>query len=69
MENLASHRGIDKAGFRRVADLLVTCKLDQRLAWIEDYPGVPESLVAETRRVFLDDRHQVWLDSSSPAPR
>ena len=69
LENVASHRGIDRAGFRRVADLLVARQSAQRLAWIQGYPGVPENLVAQVRRAFLDDREKVWLDASSQAPR
>lgn len=53
MDNLPSQRGIDRAGFTRVADLLISREGGQRVLRLEGYPGVPESLVIEARRVFL----------------
>lgn len=52
-DNLPSQQGIDRAGFMRVADLLIGQEIDQRSMWLEGYPGVPESLVSEARRVYL----------------
>lgn len=52
-DNAPSQRGIDRAGFLRVADLLVLMEERQRVMWIEGYPGVADALVSEARRVFL----------------
>ena len=67
MDNLASQRGIARAGFHYVADLVVEQVLPLRMAWVQGRPGVPEKLVAEARRVFLGNRDQVWLDAVSLA--
>jgi GNAT superfamily N-acetyltransferase len=69
LENLPSQRGIARAGFFHVADLLVERVLAMRLAWVVGRPGAPESLVAEARRVFLDNRDQVWRNALSSALR
>jgi hypothetical protein len=53
LDNTPSQRGIDRAGFLRVADLLLLREGGQRVMWLEGYPGVPESLVGEARRVLL----------------
>ncbi len=66
-ENLASQRGIARAGFRRVADLVVARVLALRLVWVLGYPGVPGPVVAEARRAFLGDRDKVWLTALSSA--
>jgi len=66
-DNLPSQRGIARAGFHPVADLVVARGSAQRIAWLTGWPGVPENLVAEARRVFLDNRERVWLDALSPA--
>ncbi len=67
LANLPSQRGIARAGFCHVADLLIERVLAMRLAWVQGRPGVPESLVAEARRVFLDDRDRAWLNALSSA--
>jgi ribosomal protein S18 acetylase RimI-like enzyme len=67
--NLPSQRGIARAGFRHVADLLIERVLAMRLAWVQGLPGTPEPLVAEARRVFLDNRDQLWLQALSAARR
>jgi hypothetical protein len=54
-ENVASQRGIARAGFHSVADLVITHGPTRRLVFIKSHPGAPESLVAEARRVFLGD--------------
>ena len=66
-ENLASQRGIARAGFLRVADIGVARVLALRMVWVKGLPGVPESLVAEARRVFLNDRDRIWLNAPSVA--
>jgi ribosomal protein S18 acetylase RimI-like enzyme len=68
-DNLPSQRGIARAGFRHVADLLIERVLAMRLAWVQGRPGVPMPLVAEARRVFLDNRDQVWLEAISASSR
>ena len=54
--NVASHRGIARAGFRSIADLLVARDPGLHQYWAKGKPGVPESLVAEARRVYLGNR-------------
>jgi hypothetical protein len=65
LENLPSQRGIARAGFRPVADMVVARVLAMRLVWVQGRPGVPESLIAEARRAFLDNRDKVWLSALS----
>ena len=73
-DNLPSQRGIARAGFRAVADIAVARALAVRLVWVQGRPGVPDDVVAEARRVFLDNRDSVWLravqhlQSSRPEP-
>jgi hypothetical protein len=65
LDNVASQRGIARAGFRRVADLVVARVLALRMVWVRSWPGVPENLVAEARRAFLGNRDGVWLAALS----
>lgn len=65
LENVASQRGIARAGFLPVADLIVARALALRRVWVQGRPGVPESLVAEARRAFLGDRDRVWLEAAA----
>ena len=67
LENVPSQRGIARAGFHRVADVLVARVLTLRQVWVQGYPGVPESLVSEARRAFLDNRDKVWLNALAAA--
>jgi ribosomal protein S18 acetylase RimI-like enzyme len=67
LENVASQRGIARAGFRRVADLVVARVLAMRLVWVQGHPGVPDHLVAQARRAFLGDRDKAWLSAVSTA--
>ena len=67
LDNEASQRGIARAGFHHVADLVISRVLAMRLAWVQGLPGIPETLVADARRVFLDNRDQVWLAALSTA--
>jgi predicted acetyltransferase len=62
-DNIASQRGIARAGFRRIADLVVERVLALRQVWVQRHPDVPDHLVAEARRVFLNDRDKVWLNA------
>jgi len=67
LDNVASQRGIDRAGFHRVANLVIRRLLALRQVQVQSLPGVPESLVAEARRAFLGNRHGVWLATLSAA--
>ena len=58
--NIPSQRGIARAGFTYVADLVVARVLTLRQVWVQGRPEVPDNLVAEARRVFLNDRDKVW---------
>ncbi len=61
MDNVASQRGIARAGFRPIADMVLARVFAMRLVWVQGRPGVPEGTVAEARRAFLDNRDSVWL--------
>lgn len=63
LENIASQRGMTRAGFHHVADLVIERVLAMRQVWVTGLPGVPESIVAEARRAFLNNRDKVWLPS------
>jgi len=69
LDNQASQRGIVRAGFHPVADLLVERVLGLRLVWAEGHPEVPAGWVAEARRVYLGDREQVWRGAPLAAHR
>ena len=60
-DNVASQRGIARAGFQQVADLVVARVLALRSVWVQGRPNVPDGLVAEARRAFLNNRDKVWL--------
>jgi len=55
-DNVASHRGIARVGFRSIADLLEVRGSGLHQFWAQGKPGVPESLVAEARRVYRENR-------------
>ena len=65
LENTASQKGIARAGFHHVADLIIERVLAMRQVWVAGLPGVPESIVAEARRAFLNDRDKVWQNAVS----
>jgi len=67
LENTVSQRGISRAGFIHVADLVVARVLALRQVWVQGLPDIPENLVAEARRAFLNNRDQVWLTAPSSA--
>ncbi len=62
LDNVPSQRGIARAGFTHVADLVVARVLTLRQVWVVGLPDVPESIVGEARRAFLNDRDKVWLN-------
>ena len=64
-DNLASQKGMSKAGFHHVADLAIERVLAMRQVWVMGLPGVPESIVIEARRAFLNDRDKVWTNAIS----
>jgi hypothetical protein len=65
MENMPSQQGIARAGFHHVADLLIERVLAIRQVWVQGQLGVPEHIVSEARRAFLNDRDKVWLNAGS----
>jgi ribosomal protein S18 acetylase RimI-like enzyme len=67
LDNDASQRGIARAGFRPVADLVMARVSARRRVWVEGRPGVSPGLIAEARRAFLDGRDQAWLAARPPA--
>ena len=64
-DNVVSQKGIARAGFHHVADLVIERVLAMRQVWVMGLPGVPESIVAEARRAFLNDRDKAWLNAMS----
>jgi hypothetical protein len=65
LDNIPSQKGIVRAGFRHVADLVIERVLAMRQVWVTGLPDVPESIVTEARRAFLNDRDKVWLNTMS----
>jgi len=65
LDNIPSQKGIARAGFHHVADLVIERVVAMRQVWVVGLPDVPESIVAEARRAFLNDRDKVWLNVSS----
>jgi hypothetical protein len=64
-ENKPSQQGMSRAGFHHVADLVVARVLAMRQVWVQGQPGVPEPIVAEARRAFLNDRDKIWKTIAS----
>jgi ribosomal protein S18 acetylase RimI-like enzyme len=64
LENVASQRGIARAGFRQVGYLLVSQVNTKRMMWIQGAQGVPDRLIREAKRVFLDGVDRVWMAAS-----
>ena len=67
--NTASQLGILRAGFHHVADLEVHRVLALRQVWVYGDLNVPATIVAEVRRIFLNDRDKVWLKAASIATK
>ncbi len=65
LDNVPSQKGIARAGFHHIADLIIERVLAMRQVWVAGLPDVPESIVAEARRAFLNDRDKIWLNVSS----
>jgi len=68
LDNIPSQRGIARAGFTYVADLFIARVVTLRQVWLQGRPDVPDSLVAEARRVFLNNRDGSWLKFLPSAP-
>jgi len=66
-DNKPSQQGMARAGFHHIADLIITRVPAIRQVWVQGQPGVPEPMVAEARRAFLNDRDKIWktVNSSS----
>jgi hypothetical protein len=64
-DNLASQKGMVRAGFHHVADLVIERVLAMRQVWVTGLPDVPEPIVTEARRAFLNDRDKVWWKAGS----
>lgn len=60
LANVASQKGMERAGFHHVADLVIERVVALRQVWVVGLPDVPEAIVAEARRAFLNDRDKVW---------
>lgn len=60
LDNVASQKGMARAGFHHVADLIIEPALAIRQVSVTGKPGIPESMVDEARRVFLNDQDKVW---------
>jgi Acetyltransferase (GNAT) family. len=65
LNNKPSQQGMVRAGFHHVADLVVARVLAMRQVWVQGQPGVPELIVAEARRAFLNDRPRISKTISS----
>ena len=65
LDNVPSQKGIARAGFHHIADLIIERVVAMRQVWVAGLPDVPESIVTEARRAFLNDRDKVWLNISS----
>lgn len=60
-DNVASQNGMALAGFRPVADLIVTRVIGLRQFWVRGREGVPDYVVNDARRALLGDRDRIWL--------
>ncbi len=67
MDNKPSQQGIARAGFHHVADLVVARVLAMRQVWVQAQPDVPDHIIAEARRAFLNDRNKIWKSAASLA--
>lgn len=65
LDNVVSQKGMARAGFHHVADLALERVLPIRQVWVEGLPNVPDGIVSEARRVFLNDRGKIWPNAAS----
>jgi len=65
-ENKPSQQGMTRAGFHHVADLVVARGIPaMQQIWVQGQPGVPEPIVAEARRTFVNHRPRISKTISS----
>ena len=65
-ENKPSQQGMSRAGFHHVADLVVARGVPaMQQIWVRGQLGVPEPIVAEARRAFLNERLKISKTISS----
>ena len=67
LDNVVSQKGMRRAGFHHVADLFIERVLAIRQVWVQGLPDIPEQIISEARRVFLNDRGKIWRDAASYA--
>ena len=48
-----------------VADLVMARVLTLRQVWVQGQPGIPDHIVAEAQRAFLNDRGKIWKNVAS----
>ncbi len=65
MDNRPSQHGIARAGFHHVGDLVIERILAMRQVWMQPQPDMPDHIVAEARRAFLNDRDKIWKRAAS----
>jgi len=65
LENVASQRGMARAGFHHIADLALEHVLPIRHIWVEGLPDMPPEIISEARRVFLNDGDEIWSNSAA----
>ena len=63
LDNIPSQKGMARAGFHHVADLGIERVLTRRQVWVTGLPEIPESIVSEARRAFLNEGDKTWLNS------
>ena len=63
--NVISQKGMARAGFHHVADLVVERVLAVPQVWVYGLSGVPDHIVSEARRAFLNDRSRIWRNAAS----
>ncbi len=59
MDNRHSQQGMARAGFHHVADLVVEPISTGRQVGVQAQPDMPEHIVVEARRVFLNDPNEM----------
>jgi GNAT superfamily N-acetyltransferase len=65
-ENKPSQQGMSRAGFHHVADLVVARGVPAiQQIWVRGQPGVPEPVIREARRAFLNDGPRISKAISS----
>jgi GNAT superfamily N-acetyltransferase len=55
-DNLPSQKGIARAGFQPVVDLIAARAMNRRPVWVRGRPGVPKQIVADAHGALIGDR-------------